>query len=169
MANSLITIPAAPGTNLQSFQNTVSGNVVQAEAVTLVDSTGTEKGVSANPIKTDGSGVTQPVSGTVSVSGSVAVTAATLPFASGNGSLLSGQGSVTGTAAALPSNACKKVTLKANTANTITIYIGPTGVTTSTGLALDPGESVVIEVSNTNLIFTVASTTGAGYSWIAVN
>lgn len=169
MANSLITIPAAPGTNLQSFQNTVSGNVVQAEAVTLVDSTGTEKGVSANPIKTDGSGVTQPVSGTVSVSGSVAVTAATLPFASGNGSLLSGQGSVTGTAAALPANACKKVTLKANTANTITIYIGPTGVTTSTGLALDPGESVVIEVSNTNLIFTVASTTGAGYSWIAVN
>lgn len=169
MANSLITIPAAPGTNLQSFQNTVAGNVVQAEAVTLVDSTGAEKGSSSNPVKVDGSGVTQPVSGSVSVSGSVVVTAASLPFANGNGNLLSGQGSVTGTAAALPSNPCKKVTLKANTANTITIFIGPSGITTSTGLALDPGDSVVLEVSNTNIIFTVASTTGAGYSWIAVN
>lgn len=210
MSNSIIPVPAPIGTNLQSFQNTIGPNVVQAEAVTLVDSTGAEKATTGNPLKVDGSGVTQPVSGTVGVSNFPATQAVTLPagqgvelidsggtnkasisaggavkvdgsavtqpisaasqpFPSGAGSLLSGQGTATSTAAALPNNPCKKVTLKVNISAAANVYVGPSGVTASTGLELGPDESIPIEVSNTNLIFVITASTSAAYSWLAVN
>ena len=157
MSNSIIPVPAPIGTNLQSFQNTIGSNVVQAEAVTLVDSTGVEKATTGNPLKVDGSAVTQPIS------------AASQPFPSGAGSLLSGQGTATSTAAALPNNPCKKITVKNNISSSQTIYVGPSGVTASTGLELIAGDSVDIPVSNTNLIFVITSTGSGTYSWLAVN
>jgi len=168
MSNSIIPVPAPVGTNLQSFQNTIGANVVQAEAVTIVDASGTEKATTANPLKVDGSGVTQPVSGTF-FQATQPVSAASLPLASGAASLLSGQGTATSTAAALASHACKKVTLKVNISAAANVYVGPSGVTSSTGLELGPGESVPLEVSNTNLIYVITASTSAAYSWIAVN
>ena len=145
---------------------------------------------SMTAVKVDGSGVTQPVSGTVTVQQSTASSlkvdlsgtaanataikvdnsAVTQPVQSvGNGSVLAGQQAVTGTAAALATNSCRKALVKALAANTINVYVGPTGVTTGTGFELAPGESVGLDVSNTNLIFVIASTTGASVSWIATN
>jgi hypothetical protein len=83
----------------------------------------------------------------------------------GNRTLFSGQQAVTGTAVALTANAAAQVCVKAEIANTINVYIGPSGVTTSTGDELGPGEARCLPVVNTNLIFVVASTTGAKVTW----
>lgn len=82
---------------------------------------------------------------------------------------LSGQQAVTGTAAALATNTTKGLCVKANAANTINVYLGGAGVTTSTGFELDPGDSYCTSITNSNAIFVVASTTGAGVSFQAQN
>lgn len=90
-------------------------------------------------------------------------------FTAPNSNFLSGQQAVTGTAAALASNSSKNVCVKALISNTINVYIGPSGTTTATGDELTPGEGRCYTLSNTNLIFVVASTTGASVSWSATN
>jgi hypothetical protein len=61
--NSVKVQPSATGTNMQTFENTVSAVVVDSEAVTLVRSSdNTEVGVSAQPLRIDPVGTTaQPV------------------------------------------------------------------------------------------------------------
>jgi len=94
----------------------------------------------------------------------------TVPVAQqGNAALLSGQQAVTGTAAALATHASKSVCVKALLANTINVYVGTTGVTTSTGFELTPGAGLCMALSNVNLVFVVASTTGASVSWASTN
>jgi hypothetical protein len=93
-----------------------------------------------------------------------------IPFAAGgNAAVLSGQQAVTGTAAALASHAAKTVCVVASILNTITVYIGPAGITTSTGFPLVAGQSSCQPLSNTNLLSVVASTTGALIAWISTN
>ncbi len=87
----------------------------------------------------------------------------------GNAAVLSGQQSVTGTAVALATHAAKTICVKAILGNTIPVYIGPSGVTTSTGIPLDPGDAPCLTVQNTNEIFVVASTTGASVAWVSTN
>lgn len=86
-----------------------------------------------------------------------------------NSTVITGQQAVTGSAVALASNTVKTLCVKALVGNAINVYIGPSGVSTSTGHELAPGESQCTAVSNTNLIFVVASTTGASVSWFATN
>ena len=87
----------------------------------------------------------------------------------GDGTVLSGQQAVTGSAAALATNTAKTACVKALIGNTINVYVGPSGITTSTGMELAPGEIVCLPVTNTNLLYVIASTTGASVSWIATN
>lgn len=84
----------------------------------------------------------------------------------GGASLFSAQQAVTATAAALGANACRAVTVRALMGNVIPVFIGPTGVTTTTGYELAPNQSVVLNVSNANLLFVIASTTGASICFI---
>lgn len=71
MANQFVSVqePSSPTKKMQTFENTIASNVVEAEAITLVDSTGVEKATATNPARVDPTGTTtQPVSGTVAVS-----------------------------------------------------------------------------------------------------
>lgn len=85
----------------------------------------------------------------------------------GNTVVLSGQQSVTGSAVALATNTTKAACVKALVSNLINVFVGPSGITTSTGYLLAPGESVCLPATNTNLLFVIASTTGASVSWLA--
>ena len=77
------------------------------------------------------------------------------------GAIVTGQVSVTGTQAQLPSHALTgAVTLSTPASNTGTIYIGLTGVTTSTGFALAPGASISLPIANTNLLYALGSHSG---------
>lgn len=79
------------------------------------------------------------------------------------------QQAVTGTAANLGTAAAKAVCVHALIANTINVFVGATGVTTSTGMELPPGQGYCWDVANTNLLFVVASTTGATVSYSVTN
>lgn len=86
-----------------------------------------------------------------------------------NSTVISFQQAVTGSAVALATNTVKTMCVKALVGNTINVYIGPSGVATSTGMELAPGETWCGAVSNTNLVFVIASTTGANVSVIGTN
>jgi hypothetical protein len=79
----------------------------------------------------------------------------------GFASLVAFQQAVTASAVVLASNATHGFCVKALPTNAITVFIGPTGVTTGTGYPLAAGDSVCYQLSNTNLAFVIASTTGA--------
>jgi hypothetical protein len=79
--------------------------------------------------------------------------------------------SVTGTAVALrASTTCRRVQIRAHSGNANTLYIGTSGVLASTdatngGYQLAGGGSVVIDVTNLDLVF-VNGTAGQGCSYI---
>jgi len=79
----------------------------------------------------------------------------------GFGTLIGFQQAVTASAVALSSNAAHSFCVTALPANTINIYVGPSGVTTSTGFPLQPGQTACWSLSNTNLVYVIAASTGA--------
>jgi hypothetical protein len=83
----------------------------------------------------------------------------------GNSTISSGQQAVTALPVALASQISKQACVHALSTNTISVFIGPAGVTTSTGLELVPDEAVCLPVANLNEIYVVASTTGATVTW----
>jgi hypothetical protein len=87
----------------------------------------------------------------------------------GNPTVLSDQQAVTASAVALATNTAKNICVVAPTTNQITVYVGPSGITTATGFPLAPGAGVCVPVTNTNLLFVIASTTGASVGWIGTN
>lgn len=115
--------------------------------------------------KVDGSAVTQPVSGTVSIT----PPAYTAPAV----------GELQGVTAAtqLPTVTCKMVQIKAARANTGNVYIGITGVTkvdattdTTTGLQLGPGDSTGwIPVDNLNRLYRICDNTTDAATYLAMN
>ena len=103
-----------------------------------------------------------PVTGTfwqatqpVSISGTVATAPGALT------TLTTGQQAVTGTAAVLPTVTASRICLRVLIAGTQTVYFGPSGVTTSTGQELSPGDTWCGTLSNLNSIYVIASTTGS--------
>lgn len=163
----------------------VSGGGSGGGAVTIADGADIAEGATADAAVTAGSAGS--VSGKLrTISSDISSLKTTLPLPTGattaanqtNGnqktqvtnfvasSLVAGQQAVTGTATALSGNALAQgVTVEALSANTISVFVGPSGVTTSTGLELPPGSAVTLPVSNTNLVFVIASTTGASVSF----
>lgn len=85
-------------------------------------------------------------------------------------SAVSGQTNVTtaGTAVVLgASTAILGVVIRAKLTNTGLIYVGPTGVTSSTGYILDRGAAVSVGVDNLADIFINSSVDGEGVSYLA--
>lgn len=79
----------------------------------------------------------------------------------GFGSIVSFQQAVTASAVVLASNSVHGFCVKALPTNSITVYVGPTGVTTSTGYPLAAGDNICFQGSNTNVAYVIATTTGA--------
>ena len=95
------------------------------------------------------------------------VVSATISPGSLPATLVNGQQTVTTSAVALPSGALTQgVVLEALSTNTVSIFVGATGVTTSTGYELQPGASIGIAVDNTNRIFVRCTSTSPVVSWI---
>lgn len=72
----------------------------------------------------------------------------------------SGQRTLTTTAAALPSQVLSVgIVITAQPANTGTVYVGPTGVTSATGYPLVAGQSISYSVSNLSAVFVIGTNT----------
>ena len=65
--------------------------------------------------------------------------------------------------------ACKHVDIMAAVANTGIIYVGATGVTTATGIALYAGDVYSVAIENLNLINVLASVNGEDVQWVVYN
>ena len=65
--------------------------------------------------------------------------------------------------------ACKHVDIMAATANTGIIYVGATGVTAATGIALYAGDVYSVDIENLNLIYVIASVDGEDVQWVVYN
>lgn len=84
--------------------------------------------------------------------------------------VFSGQQDVTDEAATISGGdnlVSQELTIKADLGNTITVYIGPSGVTTSTGFALTPGQVVTVSAASPSQVYVIASDDGASVSWFA--
>lgn len=86
-----------------------------------------------------------------------------------SGALVNGEQAVTATAAALPSTSLTRpACIQALTGNSLTVYVGTSGVTTSTGFPLPAGASLCnLPVSNLNQVYVIASSTGSSVAWVA--
>ena len=74
--------------------------------------------------------------------------------------IYSGQQTVTTSAVALPSQALANgVVITAATANTGTVYVGPSGVTSSTGYPLAAGQSISYALANLSSIYIIGTNT----------
>lgn len=60
------------------------------------------------------------------------------------------------------------VIVKALPSNTGTIYVGLTGVTTTTGFPLEAGDHLVLPIDDANKIFVASSVNNQDVSWIAI-
>lgn len=65
--------------------------------------------------------------------------------------------------------AVKSVTIKALKANTSTIYVGNATVASTNGLALEPGESVSLDIANLTTVNLDSAVNGEGVTYIGVN
>lgn len=85
--------------------------------------------------------------------------------------IYSGQNTVAsaGTAEAIGSSQAilSGVTVKALAGNAGVVYVGNSGVDSTNGLELSPGEQVFIEVANVATVYVDAATNDDGVSWIA--
>lgn len=124
---------------------------------------------SGNPVPVAGNDGTDVRTLSTDTAGVVNVNVKSSVAPIGRASFSSGQAAVTGTAANLGTNTSKSVCVEAFIANTITVYAGAAGVTTSSGIPLNPGQGYCWDVANTNLVFVVASTTGASVGWSLTN
>jgi len=83
--------------------------------------------------------------------------------------IITGQQAVTASAVALPTTTLSRpACVVALAGNSLTVYIGPSGVTTANGFPLSAGASVCgLSVANLNQIFVIASSTGSSVAWNA--
>jgi hypothetical protein len=82
------------------------------------------------------------------------------------GAIVAGQQAVTSSATALPSNSLSRgLSIQALTTNAQTVYFGPSGVSTTTGMALAPGQAASVEVDNTSLVYVIASASGSSVTF----
>jgi hypothetical protein len=73
----------------------------------------------------------------------------------GAAAVLSGQISLSGAESALSAAVARRFKLKAHVDNTDVVYVGTTGVTTSSGYPLWPGDPMDVEVSNLNVVHAI--------------
>ncbi len=97
--------------------------------------------------------------------------AAAIPvYIASNGSVtavVSGQQTATSTATALANHSLNdSVTIAAPSTNAAAVYIGPAGITSSTGFALAAGQSVTLPINNTSLVYILAPTGSPVVSYI---
>jgi hypothetical protein len=77
---------------------------------------------------------------------------------------LEAQQAVTVSAVALPSNSGKMACVKVLLSGTQNVYVGGASVTTATGWELAPGDSTCWAITNSNILYVIASNTGSTVS-----
>ena len=78
----------------------------------------------------------------------------------GHGSVAHTSMNVTDSAVALPTSACKHADIMATLANTGIVYIGASGVSATTGIALYPGDVYSVDIATTQSLYAISTVSG---------
>lgn len=125
----------------------------------VITDTGSTTAVTGNVTATQATGTNLH---TVIDSGTITATPPALPAAP-----KFGQQAVTGTVATLAANALVNgVIIEALSTNTVSVFVGGTGVTATTGIELLPGGSTSVAVANTSAIGVITATGSATVTFI---
>ena len=76
---------------------------------------------------------------------------------------------VTDSAVVLASNACKHADIMARLSNTGIVYIGRSGVSADTGIALYPGDVYSVDIDDLADIYVIASVNNEDVQWVYYN
>ena len=76
---------------------------------------------------------------------------------------------VTDSAVQLGDNSCKHVDIMAAIANTGIVYIGASGVSSTTGIALYPGDVYSVNITNTDLLYVISTVSGDDINLVIFN
>jgi len=89
----------------------------------------------------------------------------------GHATIASGENDTVGTSAEVltSSTACKHVDIMATVANTGIIYVGGSGVTSATGIALYPGDVYSLDIDDLNDVYVVATVNGENVQYTYYN
>lgn len=147
------------GTATINIRQTSAPNVTPSYMGQIQDAAGNARGANvtaSNALVVDASATTQPISGTVTANPGA------LP-----GTVIAGQKAVTSTVSSLASNALTQgVIIEALSTNTVSVFVGTSSVTATTGIELLPGASTSVAVSNTNLIGVITASGSATVTFI---
>ena len=69
----------------------------------------------------------------------------------------------------LPDNDCKHADIMANISNTGIVYIGDSGVSATTGIALYPGDVYSVKVTRTALLYCISTVSGDDINVVTYN
>ena len=128
--------------------------------VKIADNSGNEVGITSNALDVNIAGGASIDIGDVEVKGHAAI-------ADGNNATVGTSAEyLYGDSTSVP---CKHVDIMAAIANTGIIYVGATGVTASTGIALYAGDVYSVDIENLNLIYVLASVDGEDVQWVVYN
>ena len=78
----------------------------------------------------------------------------------GHGSVSHTTMNVTDSAVALPSSSCKHADIMATLANTGIVYIGASGVSATTGIALYPGDVYSVDIETLQSLYAMSTVSG---------
>jgi hypothetical protein len=78
----------------------------------------------------------------------------------GHGTCVGFTQNVTDSAVVLATRACKHVDIMATIANTGIVYIGGSGVSATTGIALYPGDVYSADIANANILYCISTVSG---------
>ena len=76
---------------------------------------------------------------------------------------------VTDSAVVLTDGTCKKADIMANLSNTGIVYIGASGVSATTGIALYPGDVYSVFITRTALLYCISTVSGDDISVVTYN
>lgn len=74
-----------------------------------------------------------------------------------------------GTRVQFGANACKSVVVKALASNTGLAYVGGSTVASTNGFQLSAGDTVALDINNTNVIYIDSAVNGEGVTFLSVN
>ena len=123
--------------------------------VKIADNSGNEVAVTSNALDVHIAGASSIDIGDVEIKGHTVVS----HFAQ----------NVTDSAVALTDASCKHLDIMANISNTGIVYIGASGVSATTGIALYPGDVYSIDIARAVLLFCISTVSGDDINVVVYN